>query len=402
MEERDHEVRAGARRGRPYLPGMGRNGRIVRDSQQGSIGLIIEQVSANRFEEDCGIQITTRRTAMVLLALVVVAGLFLFFGRMRGSHFRWDLFLATFRQLDPRWMAAAVVMIMFAYVGRVLRWRVMIRPLTAEPGFWRILVATVIGFTAVVLFGRAGELVRPYLIAVKERVSFPSQIATWLLERIYDLLAVLVVFGFALSQLKADEVQLGPALETTIRTGGYVVGALASVSIILLYLLGSHPDRTKARLQDALTVLPDRARERAFRLLDAFMGGTESTRSRRFVLQLLGYTAFEWLVVVGANYCVFRAFPLTAAFGVIENLIFVGFVSFGSIVQIPGIGGGMQVAAVLVLTELFGLSLEGATGVAVLLWIITYVVVIPIGLFLAFREGVSWRALRKIREEPVA
>ena len=41
-----------------------------------------------------------------------------------------------------------------------------------------------------------------------------------------------------------------------------------------------------------------------------------------------------------------------------------GFVSFGSIVQIPGIGGGMQVVSVLVLTELFGVRLELATAFA--------------------------------------
>src|SRR5262245_55851449 len=104
MEERDAEAPADARPGRAYRPGMGCDGRIVQASQQGGIRLIIEQVSANRFEEDCGIQIRTRRTAMVLLALVVVAGVVLFFGRIKGSHFRWDLFLATFRQLDPRWM----------------------------------------------------------------------------------------------------------------------------------------------------------------------------------------------------------------------------------------------------------------------------------------------------------
>ena len=49
----------------------------------------------------------------------------------------------------------------------------------------------------------------------------------------------------------------------------------------------------------------------------------------------------------------------------VDVLIFMGFVSFGSAVQIPGIGGGMQVVAVLVLTELFGVRLELATSFAI-------------------------------------
>ena len=49
--------------------------------------------------------------------------------------------------------------------------------------------------TAIILFGRAGELVRPYLISVKEKVTFSSQLAAWVIERICDLLAALLIFG---------------------------------------------------------------------------------------------------------------------------------------------------------------------------------------------------------------
>ena len=53
-----------------------------------------------------------------------------------------------------------------------------------------------IGFTAITLFGRAGEFVRPYLIAVKEKVPVTSQMAAWVLERIFDLLMASLLFGF--------------------------------------------------------------------------------------------------------------------------------------------------------------------------------------------------------------
>jgi glycosyltransferase 2 family protein len=49
----------------------------------------------------------------------------------------------------------------------------------------------------------------------------------------------------------------------------------------------------------------------------------------------------------------------------VDVLIFVGLVSFGAAVQIPGIGGGLQVVAVVVLTELFRVRLEPATSFAI-------------------------------------
>ena len=56
----------------------------------------------------------------------------------------------------------------------------------------------------------------------------------------------------------------------------------------------------------------------------------------------------------------------------------------------------MQIATVLVLTELYGVSLEAASGIALVLWLITFVMIVPLGLVLAFHEGIKWRSLRHI------
>ena len=58
-----------------------------------------------------------------------------------------------------------------------------------------------------------------------------------------------------------------------------------------------------------------------------------------------------------------------------DILIFVGFVAFGAVIQIPGIGGGVQVVTVIVLTELFSLNFETSSGLAILIWAITFVVI---------------------------
>jgi hypothetical protein len=83
----------------------------------------------------------------------------------------------------------------------------------------------------------------------------------------------------------------------------------------------------------------------------------------------------------------------------VDILILMGFVSFGGVIQIPGVGGGTQVVAILALTELFGVRLEVATSFAMLLWIITFVAIVPAGLVLALKEGLDWRGLRRIGRE---
>ena len=89
-----------------------------------------------------------------------------------------------------------------------------------------LLSATVIGFTAITLFGRPGEFVRPYLIAVKEQVPVTSQLAAWVLERIFDLLMALLVFAFALSRVQASGLHVGANLTWVLAVGGRIVGVL--------------------------------------------------------------------------------------------------------------------------------------------------------------------------------
>jgi hypothetical protein len=59
----------------------------------------------------------------------------------------------------------------------------------------------------------------------------------------------------------------------------------------------------------------------------------------------------------------------------------------------------MQVAVVLVLTELFGLALEPSTGMALLLWALTWLLVVPFGVLWAFHDGLKWGSLRHVDQE---
>src|SRR3989475_2586388 len=94
-----------------------------------------------------------------------------------------------------------------------------------------------------------------------------------------------------------------------------------------------------------------------------------------------------------------RAYGADIQFSITDVLIFMGFVSFGAVVQIPGIGGGVQVVTILVLTELFQVPFEIATSLALLLWLIMFVVIVPLGIFLAVREGLDWAKLRSMARE---
>jgi uncharacterized membrane protein YbhN (UPF0104 family) len=339
-----------------------------------------------------------KRYAIALLAGIAVGLCAFLLYRRLGGDFQVDRFLTSFRGIDYRWLAAGSLFTLFTYGGRAVRWRVMIAPIRPHASLRNLLDATIIGFTAITLFGRPGELVRPYLIATRERLPLSSQLAVWLLERIYDLLFVILVFGFALTRVK-PKAGMSPALEWVLNTGGYFVAGIGLVCVTVLVALSVFTEPAARRIRDALSALPARLRDRADGLVAAFAGGMASTGRGIYVVQLVAYTVAEWLVILASVYCLLQAFPPTRSLTLTDNAVFLGFVAFGSAVQIPGIGGGMQVAAVLALTELFGLALEPATAAALLIWLTQYFIVVPIGLILAIAEGLSWRSLRHIDEQ---
>ena len=320
-------------------------------------------------------------------------------GQLAARSFDWKLLAGTLEHLRWQWLALALVPIFASYYGRALRWAVFLRPLKARPSIIGLLGATVIGFTAITLFGRPGEFVRPYLIARKEQVPVPSQLAAWVLERMFDLLMALAVFGFALTRIRTAAVHVGPNLTWVLAVGGRIVGILSGTVLVMLVAMRHFAEPVRLWLIRLLRFLPERFFLKLEHLITTFIKGVESTRSDGALFLILVYSIVEWALIAGCFWCVALAYAGMINITFVEILIVMGFVAFGSTVQIPGIGGGAQVVAALVLTELFGVKLELATSFAVLLWIMSFVVIVPVGLVWALTEGLNWRKLRDLGRE---
>jgi glycosyltransferase 2 family protein len=339
-----------------------------------------------------------RKRGLVIAAVAAVL-LGLMFYRLRGTAFQWDLFLATFYRVNWFWLAGSICLMLLTYVGRALRWEVMLRPLGKRLSIRKLTSDTAIGFTAIVLLGRPGELVRPYLISLSAGVPFSSQMAAWLLERMLDLLVVLLLFGFGLTRIPTHGLALGPGLQWVLSVGGYLVTGLGAACVLFLMVFRNFGESGQRRILSALTFLPEKSYQRVESTMAAFAQGMEATKNLRFLGLLLLYTMIEWGIIVGSYYTLFRSFPTTEHLLITDVVVFLGFVAFGSIVQIPGIGGGIQVTSIVVLTQIYGLAFEAAAGVALFIWIVTFVVVVPFGFLCAFQQGINWSKLKHLPQD---
>lgn len=341
------------------------------------------------------------RLGLWIAAAAVLAGVVLLVRRALESGFDWALFRLTLRSAHWPWLAAAWALAVLSYWGRSERWLVLLRPLAPNASSAALFRDTAIGYTALTLLGRAGEIVRPWLIARSNGVPVSSQISAWVLERIYDTLIVLSAFGFALLSTTDHLLTSHPALHRLVDAGGAMMGALGAICLAVLVTMHGVPRALEERLQGLAAILPESRREAASRFITSTLSTLQAANSWSAVLRLLGWSVVEWLILIAAYVAVFQAFPETRPLTLVQVLCFLGFVSFGSIVHIPGIGGGVQLASILVLSEYFHIPLAASTGIALVAWATSFLGIMPLGLVLALRQGISWTQLKSASKEYV-
>ena len=176
------------------MPGFGHQGpmalleepELVRD-----VASAEAQPGRRRAQEDAGDAeheiVPARRGPVDHLAGGLAVGLVFLFLRNADLHQVW----ASVRAAHAGYLLLALGSVVVTYLVRAERWQYLLSPL-GPTRFSNVLRTTVIGFGAsAVLPARAGEVIRPYLLARKEGLSAPAAMATILVERILDLVAVL-------------------------------------------------------------------------------------------------------------------------------------------------------------------------------------------------------------------
>ena len=165
--------------------------------------------------------------------------------------------------------------------------------------------------------------------------------------------------------------------------GGIVIGAGASVCLAALLAMKYRSEHIQQWILRALGFLSKHHFEKVERLITGFLDGVRSTKSQSATALMIGYTLMEWLLIAACYACVLKAFRDAVTLAPMDILVLMGFVSFGSLVQLPAVGGGAQVTAVLVLTQIFGAPIEIAAGVGLMIWVILFASIVPVGALLA-------------------
>jgi glycosyltransferase 2 family protein len=342
-----------------------------------------------------------RKWRRYLLLLLVVLALGYFLYRFRNSitleGFRWSMVASSIREARISLLLLSLIAIYVCFAIRALRWMRICRWL-GKTDFWSVYGATLMGFACNVILGRVAEPVRPVLIARKSALSMPGMFGVYVLERVFDMaatasLAVLALLSFEHRGVAGAGNDL--LLKVARSAGVVLLAGLVGVIAFLIYFR----HHGAGWLAEKLKHPKWRAgwREKVALLLEGFSDGLRGVRTWTDLGVLGGYTAMHWALVVLVYVWIAHAFGgQLAALSFGGAALVLAFTMVGSAAQLPGVGGGSQLATFLVLTLIFGVEKEPAAIVAIVLWLITFTSCCLVGLPLLIREGWSMGELRRM------
>jgi uncharacterized protein (TIRG00374 family) len=330
------------------------------------------------------------RTALIIAATVGLVAFFLRDADMAGV---W----AETRRADPWLLFLALVMTFATYVIRAWRWQSMLAPL-GPTRFSSALRTTIIGFAAsAVLPARAGEVLRPYLLARRERLNATAAFATIIIERLIDLATVLVLFGVFVLFVPAGTVSGDPSKLSHVKFWGVLASVGAIAGMILLFVLAGHPERLGRAALRIERVLPARLAAVVARFVETFAQGLAVMRSPVRLLETIALSFPLWLAIAVQIWLASQAFHITFPFT--GTFLVILFLAVGVAVPTPGQIGGFHAAYEIAVTTFFAVPSDRAVGAAIVLHAMSFLPVLGVGLILMAREGLTFSGARKLAEQ---
>jgi uncharacterized protein (TIRG00374 family) len=338
------------------------------------------------------------RTAGVLLIAVGLLALFLRdvdLGRVGR-----DIVAAR-----PGWLAMGLGAAVATLAIRSYRWRYLLEPL-GHTTFGESFRATAVGFAAsTVLPARAGEVIRPYFVARltsrHERMTTSGAFATIILERVLDVITVLVLVAVYVLVFGRTAGATNPVAFRWLTWIVLSTAALAAVALLVLFVLAGNPSRLGAAIRPLARVAPSIATLVA-RVVENFAHGLAVVRRPSRLLVAWIWSFPLWLMIAVDIWAVARAFDIAMPFT--GSFVVVGLLTLGVAVPTPGSVGGFHAAFRYATTTFFDAPEAAAVGAGIVAHLFSVVPTLLIGTVVAAQAGLNISQLStlssQVRVEP--
>lgn len=319
------------------------------------------------------------------------------------AFFLWNVdfeeMMSGLAQANPWLIALAAGLALLSYWARVIRWILILRPV-AKVRHSSAFLATAVGYAAITLLpARMGDILRPVILAKRDRFPVSAGLASILTERVFDLWTVVLFFLVfliwppAMADLDAD----AEANLRLLRISGYVVGIILAAGTLILLGLFRYQDRFVEVLSKPIARFAPSWREPFANFLNHFLDGLRVLQRPRDLLITMTASFVLWYIIFWQVKVTLMAFsldlPLRASFLLVTLAV------IGLAIPTPGGVGGFHKATQVGLTTFFGVELNLATAIAIIYHAICFVPITIIGLLCLPLLGMKFSDMRNMAED---
>ena len=313
-----------------------------------------------------------------------------------GRNLDWQLVTNSLRRANQWYLSAAVLIICFGYLLRAIRWQVLLEPIT-ESSLKELFATTAVGYAAIFFIGRAGEIVRPMWLPMRDpRVRPSAALVTLGLERIFDLAALVCFFAFNLLFFTP---QAGREKEFEfIEIVGWLMLAGVMTGFVALAIYQRRSERFITWF-DAFTKhkrIPQRIQKIFISVLTQLSSALGILRDWKEMFWVTFWTLALWFSISIPTWLVLLAFNLPITFS--DSLFIMGFAAVSSVAPTPGgAAGAFHTATAASLMFLKNdIAKEDAAAVAIALHLVYFAPAVVFGLYYFFKGDISFARFRSL------
>jgi glycosyltransferase 2 family protein len=311
-----------------------------------------------------------RRRSHLLLNVATVA-VTVVFSYIALSDIDFHEVWRALRSCDWWWLVPALIAFGLGDVARALRWRSLFAP-GRRPPAGTTLNATMIGyFYNNIMPARAGEVARVVVLTRRSSAPLVETVGTIVVERLYDLIAILAIFFVVQPWLPPVSWFKAAAIAALV-----LALAVASV-VVVLVVYGERPLRWLLRPLGRLSLFSG---ERLERTLNELVYGLSGLRNRRVAIEAFLWTILAWMLTALCAYFVSVAFHLHLPFacGVLVAVA----VGLSMILPSPPAALGVFEGAAILALKAYGLPKSTILPFALVLHAVNFVPFVLVGAFL--------------------
>lgn len=268
---------------------------------------------------------------------------------------------------------------------RAIRWKYLLAPIKKDTKINELFSAVMVGYMVNAITPRGGEISRPLLIAKKENISRGFCIGTILVERIFDVISMLIAFGFSLFIYRED---ISTAFgEFNIEKVAFYASIAILIAVIIIVIMILNIERTEIIVENiSKKIFPKKIQEKIHKLFISLLNGFLFIKHPKNYFIIFSLSVLTWLSYVLSTYVTLHAFHINLNF-IAANLVLT-MMTFAQTLPLPGNSAGTyHLFAKTALVAVFGIESELAIGFATVNHLLGLIFLILIGLYFSIKEN---------------